>query len=105
MSLQQIDNLDDRREIHRLLMLLSPLARTTFLHWCATTTNKAIMVRHNPPWLLVRIENQTEEAAESYWDLMMMISQYGLDPDVVLPELERRAAQARYTTRSPLEKA
>lgn len=94
LNLKPIDNLDDRREIFHLMSKLDPESRVRFLEWCRDKTNDAIKLRHNPPWTLVVIEMSTGEVSEAYYDLMLLISQFGLKLDVVLPELEKRAANA-----------
>lgn len=92
-KLAEIDDTDSRRELFYLMSRLSPARRVEFLQWCAGVANGAIMLRHDPPWVLTVVQNETGEAMESYLDLMGLISQWGLDAGVAVKELERRVSR------------
>lgn len=91
--LEPIDNLDTRREAFYLLSRLPGSSRIEFLHWCARNVNAAIRLRHDPPWVLTEVRNDTGEVMESYADLMGLICQWGMDADAALRELERRVSR------------
>lgn len=93
-DLKTIDTLDDKREIRVLLEKLTPDQRCEFLLWCVGQTNQHIKLRSNPPWVLVKADNATGEAMETFWDLCLLISTHGLPIQTVLTELERRSAAA-----------
>lgn len=94
-ALQQVDDLDTRREVFYLLSRLSSTERIAFLHWCAANVNDSIRLRHNPPWVLTVVRNDTGEIMESCGDLWGLVCQWGLDPVVALKELERRVSRLR----------
>lgn len=94
-NLKPIDNRDDRREIFYLLQKLTANERIWFLEWCRDKANASTRMAHNPPWVFVVISSTTGHVAETYWDLMAMIVQFGLNLDVVLSGLERAVKKAR----------
>ena len=103
MQLKSIDNLDDRKQIVIQLDHMETEDRLAFLKWAidlapiniaATTGKKPLRVvkgdgRENPfPW---------GSSEQVYFDLMIGIHQHGVPVDVVLNELEKRAANKRLT--------
>ena len=86
--LKSIDTKDDRREILYLLLLLTSEERVKFICHTINEINKAVKLTHSPPWVLLEVTNASGEANETYVDLMYAISQYKIDPQVVLRALE-----------------
>lgn len=100
MSVRSIDNFDDRKEICIQLQHMAEVDRIKFLNWAiglapinlAATGNKPLKVvqgtkQENPfPWGSVE---------QVYFDLMIGFQQYKVPVDVVLNELEKRAANKR----------
>lgn len=77
------DNLDDRREIHRLLERLSPTGRKRFLAWCCQQVTISPNSTIHP-----RVAQRTRGLAqEIFYDVWALAIQYGLDLDVVAAKL------------------
>jgi hypothetical protein len=80
-----LDNLDDRREVHQLLERLSPAARVEFLAWACrqcTLPNSRI----HP-----QVSRRTVGTAlEVYFDLWILAVDYHLDMQAVVNELAER---------------
>jgi len=96
------DNLDDRREIHRLLTYLPPRRRVEFLAWCcrrSVVPNSA--TRPGPTrktWELAetaRWDSSADRrlALDVYFDCWILCVQYELNLDLAL---ERLVQLARY---------
>jgi len=86
--LRPIDNGDDRYQIFFALQFLTECQRVEFLKWAVSEVNAT-----EPQLGKVRITSATGEVSETYWDLCLLISQRGLDLNITLRELERRAGQ------------
>lgn len=96
--LRSIDNLDDRREVWRLLARLGPMARYGFLGWACNEVPKPDGFKPRPSWdrMRARVEASVrrDPAAdltltnEIYTDLVHLVLQYGLDPVATVVELE-----------------
>lgn len=91
------DNLDDRREIYRLLSRLAPAVRVKWLEWCCkqvTVPNSRI----HPEPSYRRMRGRIDEAyrhdrgdevlvAEVYFDVWQLAHQYHLDLDKATAKL------------------
>jgi hypothetical protein len=86
--LKPIDNADDRYQIFFALQFLTECQRVEFLKWSVETVNGT-----EPALGKVRITGSDGSVESVYWDLCLLISQKGLDLNVTLRELERRASQ------------
>jgi len=91
-DLNQINNKDDRREIWILLDKLTPKERCQFLEFVVNQVNQGIKLKHNPPWVLVEVTNNSGETNEVYIDLAHIVSQYRIGWNPVLTTLERFVA-------------
>jgi hypothetical protein len=91
-SLKPLDDADTRTEIFRILQLLAPGQRIDFLHWCSRRTFD--LTADNQTIRFV-VTHTTGEVAEVYWDLMNLVTHYGIDLPVMLEELERRGREKR----------
>lgn len=90
--LSSVDDIDTRRETLICFQILPPIERCAFLYWCCDqigSTGKTVSGED----VIVTITNETGEATETYLDFWQMVSQYGLDVQRALAELERRASQ------------
>ena len=98
-STKTIDNRDDRKEIRIALEKMQPEARIKFLKWALALAPINLGSRgQNPLRATDRSDNRTNpfpwgSVEQVYFDLMMAISQYAVPSDVVVIELERRAAK------------
>lgn len=97
-QLSLIDNLDDRKEIHRLLTKLPPVERVNFLRWACQQVPKNSK-GHLPVPHVWKMRVTLEEAYrcdradlaitnECYADLLVLISQWGLDAMKTVTALE-----------------
>jgi hypothetical protein len=84
--LKPIDTKDDRYQIFFALQFLTECQRVEFLRWAVDHVNAT-----EPPLGQMKITSASGEVAETYWDLCLLIAQKGLDLNVTLRELERRA--------------
>lgn len=91
-GLKVIDTKDDRRELLILMSRLTVQERMDYLRWCAARTNDSIMVRSNPPWVLVEFTPAAGNAIEACYDLYLLVSQFGGPLLDFLAELERRVS-------------
>ena len=91
-GLKLVDNLDCRREIWRCMELLTKQQRIEFLEYCCRSIGILGFDQKTKSPVIVTVQNNTGEVAETYLDMMAMISGYGLDADKALAELERRAS-------------
>lgn len=85
-SLKPLDDRDTRTEIFRILQLLTPAQRIDFLHWCSRRTYN---VTANGDSVRFIVTHTTGEVAEVYWDLMNLVTHYGINLETMLRELER----------------
>ncbi len=90
--LASVDDIDTRRESLICFQILPPAERVAFLYAICDMVGP---IGQTPKGenIHVTITNETGEATESYLDMWQMISQYGLDVQRALTELERRASQ------------
>jgi hypothetical protein len=86
--LKPIDSRDDRYQIFFALQFLTVPQRVAFLQWACDRVNAT-----EAPLGKVVITSASGEVAEAYFDLCLLISQRGLDLNVTLRELERRAGK------------
>lgn len=88
--LLQVDNLDDRREIHYLLGKLPPAARVAYLRWACQQCHFPSSTTHPgvPP-------DHSGHHLETFFDLTTLFWQYHLDADLAVRELERRVRRLR----------
>jgi hypothetical protein len=100
----QIDNRDDRREIHRLLAQLSPDMRVRFLAACcrgARFHGKGLLAPRLRPetWqraAWARTDSAQDECLtlECFFDLVHLANNFSLDLGSVLARLEQLARRA-----------
>lgn len=88
-ALSVIDNRDDRREIFYLLSQLSPGERLQFLSFVIRILNQAILHTHEPPYTLITVRSDTGTVNETYYDLMLAISQYHIPIPPIVERLEQ----------------
>lgn len=99
-----MDTLDDRREVHHLLDLLSPTERLAFLDWCCNQVKGKNKI--NPVPSLRRMGPRVQEAmrhedyaerltVEIFFDFWNLANTYGLDVVKATAELERRVKAKR----------
>jgi hypothetical protein len=101
-ALIQYDNLDDRKEIHRLLQILHP---ATAVRWLDRQCQKVSGPHGSRPGPSLKMRPRVEAAityggerhyrlaTEIYLDLWVLASQYGLDLGAATKELEALARQ------------
>lgn len=91
-SLQEIENLDDRREIYRLIQLLPALDRLNFLQWSA---DNSLTFTADGQRVIFVVTPDTDFTNPDvvYWDLMQLIAVHGITVQKMLRELERRASR------------
>lgn len=89
LDLQTINNRDDKKEIWRLLSLLTVQERIAFLDFVVNQINQGVKLKSDPPWVLIEITNNTGDPNETYMDLMHVVSQYQIPWAPVLTTLER----------------
>lgn len=87
LSLKEIDNLDDRREIFYLLSRLTPLQRIAFLYWCCDQANNRMI--HRGEQTRVDITDPTGDPYHTMLSIAMLHAQYNLPIQRVLRGLER----------------
>lgn len=103
-SIVLLDTLDDRREIHALLHRLPPQGRVAFLRWCCDQVRNR-KANPNPDMRRMRDRiahaqrgNEAHDDAltnETYWDVLALGAQYGLDLRRAAVELESRVRALR----------
>jgi hypothetical protein len=104
-QLLRLDNLDDRREVHRLLQLLHPRAAVRWLdRQCRKARHPHGETRPGPsrrmgPRVAEAVrrggEWQYRLATEIYFDFWILASQYGIDMDAATRELEEMTRRQR----------
>ena len=86
-SLQEIDNLDDRREIYYLLSMMNASERKSFLEHAIRSINQGIVMTHDPPWRLLIVTVEAGTVSEAYMDLMDAIAMLQLPIQALLDDL------------------
>lgn len=89
--LAAVDDIDTRREVLRCFQILPAMERVSFLLFCCDKLGPVGIT--NGELVYLTIKNDTQEPMESFLDFWMMVSQYGMNLSIALPELERRARQ------------
>lgn len=79
--------LDDRREIWKLLDRLTPASRVDFLKWCC----RRVIAQGSP--LGVQVTTHSGTTNETYYDLCCLEYQYRLNLMVACDELVRRVRE------------
>jgi hypothetical protein len=108
-QLLRYDCLDDRREVHRLLQLLHPRQAVA---WLDRQCQRAAHPHGSRPAPARKMEPRVREAelkggqhhyrlcTELFFDFWTLASQYGIDMDVAVRELEE-LVQCRHRSASP----
>lgn len=91
-SLKEIDDVDTRRELYYLVTRLTVFERIQFLRWCCSRANDQILLKSEPPHIVVTIEHTTGDAWEVACDLFCIHAQWGLPLQTILAGLERKVA-------------
>lgn len=90
--LASVDDQDTRREVAYLFSILPPVERVAFLYKACDMLGP-IGMSPKGEGVFLTITNETGDYRESVLDFWAMVSQYGLDVQRALAELERRASQ------------
>lgn len=86
--LSSVDDIDSRRELHRLFELLDSPQRIAFLiHVCTALGPVGCTLKGANVSLVVT--NDTMTPTEAYGDVLLICTQFGIDPQQVARELER----------------
>jgi hypothetical protein len=99
-----LDTKDDRREVHRLLSLLSPAERLDFIRWCCrqvylpnSRINPQPSRRMQPRFAAAMRDDRADErlVMEQYMDFWQLANIYKLNVVAAAKELERRVKAKR----------
>ena len=77
------DNLDDRREVHRLLTRLPPILRLRWLKWCCARCTLPNSNKHP----VIGLGTTGANGMEIFYDFWQLANQYNLDPRVGMDAL------------------